>query len=384
MTRVERVLGVTEEELVRQSAEERQLYICKQIGETGEEILWFRNIQTGVLTPIGPFCTPTVEELRAQVKQTMMDQPEEENKDRQFYCLYHVDIGELQTRLKTTDRCLIQIAGNFNCLNVPNRRRKPDEGRLVELAFQQKTQGPAATFGPLACNLFRTHFSMPTPQYSGQTLKHQISLLDNVKEYTGIPINGKLTLRGDEIPIPDTMDLDAIVGKVRVGLQTDCHVMYGRNKRQREVYLLDTAKHCDDFSKLPIVDQCHVAAVNWNSLTEDHTRNHVPAWTQTPAKQKEIYNLSRALLRAGYEGVYLAALMRRTKHLYLTLVGGGVFGNPNQLIVQELAHAHKKWASHPASCLEAVYLCGYSQKDNVECLLKKEGIKIAKTRRVGQ
>ena len=325
MTRVRRILGVSEEELVRQSPEERQQYICRQVGDNGEKKLHFVNAQTGNLTPIGDFSTPTIAELKQQVEAmatntttatTATIREEEKKADEttplcRFHCLYRVDIGELQTRLKTSDQCLVQVAGNFNCLNGPNRTRAPNSGRLVEFAFQQKTQGPAATFGPLACNLYRSHFAL-SPEYSGQTLDHQINMLQHVADYTGVPINGKLTLTGNERPVPaNDEEMDEIVGQVQVGLQTNCHVLYGRNKQGREVYLVQ--KNDTDFTNCPVIDQCHGAAVNWKSLTADSdASNTPPAWTQTPEKQREIYTLSRMILRAAYEGIYLAALTRRT------------------------------------------------------------------------
>mmetsp|Transcript_15640 Transcript_15640/g.23686 ORF Transcript_15640/g.23686 Transcript_15640/m.23686 type:complete len:389 (-) Transcript_15640:1416-2582(-) len=374
LTRVERVLGVTEEELTRQKGpEERHQYICRRNIGLGEA-LHFINIKTNVLTPIGSFSTPTLAELRNRVEAMGESRNEGSKSLCSFHCLYRIDIGELQTRMGQHDS-MVQIAGNFNCLNVSSRRQKPDNGKLVELAHEQKTQGPAATFGPLAANLYRTHFCMDS--YSGQTLDHQINLLDNVAEYTGRPINGKLTLTGEEKPIRDH-EIDSIVQKIRVGLQTDCHVMYGRTKEGKPLCLLDENKK--EFSQLPMIDQCHVAAVNWKSLAIDHNRNHTPHWLK--AKKMEIHRLARMLLRACYEGIYLAALSRRTKQLYLTLVGGGVFGNPNLLIVEELARSHQRWANHPASCLENVYLCAYSEKDNVEDLLKAEGIDISSSSNV--
>ena len=49
-------------------------------------------------------------------------------------------IGELQTRLRAEDQCMVQVAGNFHCLNAAHRSQRPDSGNQVELAFQKKTQ----------------------------------------------------------------------------------------------------------------------------------------------------------------------------------------------------------------------------------------------------
>ena len=43
----------------------------------------------------------------------------------------------------------------------------------------------------------------------------------------------------------------------------------------------------------------------------------------------------------------------------LTLIGGGVFSNPQEMILEELAKAHAEYAQHPASQLREVRLCLY-------------------------
>ena len=94
---------------------------------------------------------------------------------------------------------------------------------------------------------------------------------------------------------------------------------------------------------VPIIDQVFVATLNRNAPLP-HSQ-HLQRKTQF-------------LLRAAYEGTYLAANLRKTQHLVLTLVGGGVFGNPIEEIAKAIAHAHQKW-SHQSS-LQTVRLPIYS------------------------
>jgi O-acetyl-ADP-ribose deacetylase (regulator of RNase III) len=54
----------------------------------------------------------------------------------------------------------------------------------------------------------------------------------------------------------------------------------------------------------------------------------------------------------------LAAILRKTEHLVLTLVGGGVFGNPIEDIAKSIAHAHQNWSKH--SSLQTVRIPIYS------------------------
>ena len=86
--------------------------------------------------------------------------------------------------------------------------------------------------------------------------------------------------------------------------------------------------------------------------------------------------MARVLLRASYEATYATAILRQRKELYLTLVGGGSHGNPWTIMVEEIQRAHNKWANHPASVLEKVQICRYSQEDHekVQKLLRRRSI----------
>ena len=78
-------------------------------------------------------------------------------------------------------------------------------------------------------------------------------------------------------------------------------------------------------------------------------------------QDQAVDHMARTLLRAAYEGLYLAALVQQRRQLYLTLVGGGSFGNRIELILEEMKRAHDKWAGHPASQLELCQICVFSK-----------------------
>jgi len=62
------------------------------------------------------------------------------------------------------------------------------------------------------------------------------------------------------------------------------------------------------------------------------------------------------ILEAAYTGTYLAAIKNERKHIFLTLIGGGAFGNPKSWIYKAILLAHKKWSRDKSSCLEKVTL----------------------------
>jgi len=72
--------------------------------------------------------------------------------------------------------------------------------------------------------------------------------------------------------------------------------------------------------------------------------------------KEQLEILTRALLRAAYDGAYLAAINRERKNLILAFIGGGSCGNPSKMIYEEMVAAHRRWARHPASQLTKVSL----------------------------
>lgn len=71
----------------------------------------------------------------------------------------------------------------------------------------------------------------------------------------------------------------------------------------------------------------------------------------------ELIKICRTLLRAAYESAYLCAILGHNHVLYLTMIGGGVFGNPEKIILEEMIRAHRLYAHK--SVLEKVVLCIY-------------------------
>lgn len=115
----------------------------------------------------------------------------------------------------------------------------------------------------------------------------------------------------------------ALYKNVRVGLHCDAPAMFRRvlERGACEVHL----------EGIPVVDQVFVAAVNMNAEGAKALRGGI-------AQDRMNF-----LLDAAYRGTYGAAALRHSKHLVLTLVGGGVFGNPWSAIGEAIGRAHAEW-----------------------------------------
>jgi len=322
-------LGVSERDLVR---DESLRECCFQEGS-------FVNVKTSKRWPAGSFVHMTVEELSRRV--AGMTSETTPRPDLPLNVIDGVDIGHFQARLRTEDHAMVQIASNFNCLEVASRAAHPDYGGLVDGYAADATQGPAASFGVPAASLLRAHYAFYDPEAPpatwGQTTVKQVELLEHVRPYFGTCVNGKVTLDGSQRPVTHE-NIDEVVQQIQVGIHADAQVVFGRGSRGKlEVNAPEP---------FPFVDQVLTASVNWYSPGEKPS-------------QRDLENLTRAALRAAYDGTYLAALLRGRRRLFLTLVGGGSFSNPEQMILEEMAAAHARWAAHPASQLQEVTLCLY-------------------------
>jgi len=335
-------------EFFDEAAQQMSSWMGWYLGATEAEMIssrskFFDNMelvhaQTGRRWPVGNFEYPTVAELTRRISDVIVGDVQRDVV--RLTVVDSVDVGSLQASLLTSDCAMVQIASNFNCLEVPSRVSPPHSGRLVTKYAVDKTQGPAASFGVPAASIYRAHYvfhSVEKPQEAwGQTSDCQVELLDNVDAYFGRCVNGKLTLNGDEQIIDDSVVAD-VSKDIRVGIHSDAQVVFGRSSPGRLLVLPEPFQ---------LVDQVLSASVALPS----------PGKAQSDV---QLNMIMRTALRACYDGAYAAAIARKRKLLLLTLVGGGVFGNPEDAILQEIASAHKRWAKHPGSSLCEVRVCVY-------------------------
>jgi len=319
----------------------RELEIINECRETAFNGTHFVNANTGQQWSAGKFDCKTLQDLEQEASSIPLDDELVERVPL-FRVIDGCDIGDLQAKLKTEDRAMVQIASNFNCLENPSRGSLPTYVHLVTKYCIDATQGPAASFGVPAASLLRAHYAFydsgkPSSSW-GQTKSQQVDLLRNVQTYFGACVNGKATLTGEEDFLP-TEKMDEIVQQIQVGVHSDAEVVFGRTRIPYRISILD---------EKPLVDQVLSASMNWNSPGV------------MPSEEK-LLQLTRACLRAAYRGAYLAAIARGRHLLCLTLIGGGVFSNPHDMILEELASAHARYAQHPASKLREVRLCLYPE-----------------------
>ena len=203
------------------------------------------------------------------------------------------DVGLLQS---TTDDAVFQVASQFNCLEAPSPTVVP-----VAAYADDPTQGPRAALSAFPGALLR-HYAAPDDE-GGRFVQvrdgRQLELLGPVCQGRSVRVrNGYLSLDDVTDPRGFAAHLAQCEDEIRVGLHEDVEVVGGR-AGHRATQVLCSTLALGSYSRS-----------SWVGAEE----------------------LCAPLLRAAYRGTLLAALALGRRRCVLTLVGGGVFGNPRQVI----------------------------------------------------
>ena len=221
------------------------------------------------------------------------------------------DIGALQAT--AVDTALFQVASQFNVLEAPRPKVFP-----VTSYFHDPTQGPRASISAFPATLLR-HYAAPGPggaqlrpgdgQASGRSSRRR------VRAGPSPVCNGYLAGHGGMGAEALVAALGAGFDRIRVGVHEAAPVVLG---------------------------------YNWDGAVEGAgTRRIGQVFTSTVAGGGyggerlggQFEAACRHLLRAAYLGPLLAAVTLRRTPAVLTLIGGGVFGNPIGVIWESILWA---------------------------------------------
>lgn len=216
---------------------------------------------------------------------------------------------------------LVQVASQFNLLEMPSYHVTPEHG--VSDYEHDRTQGPACARAAGAATIYRNYFA-PVGGQIGQTRKHQIDTLADLRSV--LPGGDRIEMRnGYALADTDTLqiiksaletanpaELDALRARLRIGLHWDVEVTVAGAPREQTV----SQAYC---SALPVSYNRHDDPELWQSF-------------------------ARLVLEAAYEATLLAGVINAARSggsssLYLTLLGGGAFGNERDWILAAIRRA---------------------------------------------
>jgi hypothetical protein len=267
----------------------------------------------------GRFATPSIAELQATL-------PQGTGVPLRFSVLLGAspltDIGALQAF--DDGNTVFQLASQFNGLEAPSAQVVP-----VSAYLDDPTQGPRGAISAYPGALLR-HYRAPEAQ--GKTF------VQNGKQLNFLaPALGKLGtvhggyLRSQDIPDPQSLaaHLATHWQQIQVGLHQEIEVCLGANWAGR-------------------VPMAH-------RITQVLTSTLAGAsYSQADTTQLVWQEIQRYLLQAAYLGTLLGAVASGKPRVLLTLIGGGVFGNPHPLIWEVILWALDTVKPHLKAPLEVV------------------------------
>lgn len=216
---------------------------------------------------------------------------------------------------------LFQVASQFNLLEMVSPSVTPERG--VGVYENDHTQGPACAIAAGAGTIYRNYFANVNGK-TGQSAGNQIDCLGDIGTALGnsesrlwemrngfaLASQSGLVEISNRLRAASESELDGLRQLLRIGIQWSTQVTLNRSKH------LVSQAYC---SALPIA----------------YTHHSSSLWA----------DFARVVLEASYEATICAAILNSVKNgdnrLFLTLLGGGAFGNETDWIIGGIRRALK-------------------------------------------
>lgn len=238
-------------------------------------------------------------------------------------------IGNIQSfhKEESNNGAFFQAASQFNLLEMVGPSVTPEQG--VGIYEMDNTQGPACAIACGAGTIYRNYFAEVEDQI-GQSSSCQIDCLadigvtlNNVNSNLWEMSNGYamasrvgLETISEQLHKMSEIQYEELKGKLKIGIQWDTEVTISENKNRV------SQAYC---SALPVA-YSNISSVLWSDF-------------------------ACLVLESTYEATLFAALINYSKtdnnKVFLTLVGGGAFGNDTKWIMDALKKALIKFNRTP-------------------------------------
>jgi hypothetical protein len=214
---------------------------------------------------------------------------------------------------------LFQVASQFNLLEMVSPSVAPEDG--VGIYENDRTQGPACAIAAGAGTIYRNYFAIVNGQ-TGQSASNQIDCLADIGAVLGntesrlwemrngyaLATQSGLVEIGQRLRTSGEDELDKLRQLLRVGIQWNTQVTLNDSKH------LVSQVYC---SALPVAYSYHSSSF----------------WAE----------FARLVLEAAYEATICTAILNSIRNgnnrVFLTLLGGGAFGNQRDWIIEGLQRA---------------------------------------------
>ncbi len=243
---------------------------------------------------------------------------------------------------------LFQVASQFNLLEMVSPSVPPERG--VGIYENDHTQGPACAIAAGAGTIYRNYFARVDGQI-GQSANNQIDCLADLGVAMGntggrlwgmyngyaVATDSGLAEISNRLRSASNNERDELLGWLRIGIQQDTQVTLDNSIHQV------SQAYC---SALPVAYSNHSSAL----------------WAE----------FATLVLEASYEATLCAAILnleRTGKNtVYLTLLGGGAFGNETGWIIHGIRRALERYADSP---LDVAVVSYGTSKPYVQTLIQE-------------
>lgn len=270
---------------------------------------------------VGSFDTPSVQALRARAAQA---------RPGTLRVSHDVvgDVLELHAQPANAG-AMFQVASQLNCLEFAGPSEIPEDG--VTQYADDPTQGPACSLAAAAATVVRNYF-VPVGDAIGQRHDRQLDTLDQVKRALGEPeqfvtVRNGYTFSDPERlaavgPAIERVGREALLEHMKIGVQTSVEVTFASRY-------------------VPPPAPTFVSQAFCSALSCGYNRLPIDDWEP----------LATVVLDAAYEATLWAAAVdahegRGSGVVWLTFIGGGVFGNRRAWIARAIRRALHRAKDH--------------------------------------
>ena len=284
---------------------------------------------------------PTLAELRARIRDVETSHAEITVRE------VVADVQKLHVDPSNAG-AVFQVASQFNLLEMVSPERTPEDG--IGIYEDDRTQGPACAIACGAGTIYRNYFVSVNGQI-GQAATNQIDCLADIGAVLGnkdsrlwrmengyaLPSQAGLAEIVQRLLTANEKHLDELRSLLRIGVQWDTQV---------------TLNNCQH-----VVTQAYCSA-----MPVAYTGHSSSAWRP----------FAKLVLEAAYEATLCAGILNAratgNRTVFLTLLGGGAFGNMTEWITDAIRHALN---IHRRADLDIVIVSYGSSRDFVRQLARE-------------
>lgn len=295
-----------------------------QVSEDSTGLMFLTSILNQKTYQIGKFSTPSIPELRNQVKRLTKSKHIPQGK----ITYQNKIIGDIFNQHYRSPGCLFQAASQFNCLEFIHPGVIPEDG--IQGYQSDHTQGPSCALATVPGTIYRNYF-VPVNGHTGQNRQHQLNNLDSVQSYLKSKFGDSfITVKnGYSESTPSQLKRlnELLEEDKRLSVEIKKRIKVGFHQHTQVVFKNRWKKVSSKKNHVVSQIYCSALAINYSRV-----------------KDKKLWEpLARIILEASYEATLLAGIINffetGNPNIFLTQLGGGVFGNKFSWIADSIQKA---------------------------------------------